>query len=84
MDKKPMLSKHKNQSFDLFLERVLDLSSYVRAKVFAVLVKLADTKTIKFPTQRLPFTVNTGGEEQNEDEEDEDEEGGKKKKKSKE
>ena len=49
--------KHINQSFDLLLERVLNLSSYVRAKVIAVLVKLTDIKTIKFPKQRLHITT---------------------------
>ncbi|KAF8155920.1 non-SMC mitotic condensation complex subunit 1-domain-containing protein [Crassisporium funariophilum] len=39
--------------FTLLLSRLLDLSSYVRARVFAVLAKLADIKTLKFPKQRL-------------------------------
>ena len=49
--------KQINQLFDLLLERVLDLSSYVRAKVFAVLAKLTGIKTIKFPKQRLHITT---------------------------
>ena len=49
--------KQINQLFNLLLERVLDLSSYVRAKVFAVLAKLTSIKTIKFPKQRLHITT---------------------------
>ena len=49
--------KQINQLFNLLLERVLDLSSYVRAKVFAVLAKLTGIKTIKFPKQRLHITT---------------------------
>ena len=49
--------KQINQLFNLLLERVLDLSSYVRAKVFAVLAKLTSIKSIKFPKQRLHITT---------------------------
>ena len=43
--------------FNLLLERVLDNSSYVRSKVFAVLAKLVKIKTYKFPKQRLHITT---------------------------
>ena len=49
--------KQINQLFNLLLERVLDLSLYVRAKVFAVLAKLTGIKSIKFPKQRLHITT---------------------------
>jgi condensin complex subunit 1 len=49
--------KQINQLFNLLLERVLDLSLYVRAKVFAVLAKLTSLKSIKFPKQRLHITT---------------------------
>ncbi|KAF9528388.1 non-SMC mitotic condensation complex subunit 1-domain-containing protein [Crepidotus variabilis] len=42
--------------FNLLLERVLDNSSYVRSKVFAVLAKLVHIKEYKFPKQRLSIT----------------------------
>ncbi|KZT24887.1 hypothetical protein NEOLEDRAFT_1156610 [Neolentinus lepideus HHB14362 ss-1] len=41
--------------YDLLLDRTLDLSSYVRTKVFAVLAKLCDLP-VKFPKQRLAIT----------------------------
>jgi condensin complex subunit 1 len=41
--------------YDLLLERMLDVSSYVRAKVLAVFVKLCDVP-VKFPKQRLAMT----------------------------
>ncbi|KAI0074195.1 hypothetical protein K474DRAFT_1665696 [Panus rudis PR-1116 ss-1] len=41
--------------YDLLLERTLDLSSYVRTKVFSVLSKLCDLP-VKFPKQRLAIT----------------------------
>ena len=41
--------------YDLLLERLLDLSSYVRSKVFTVLNRLCDLP-IKFPKQRLAIT----------------------------
>ena len=53
--------KQITQLFNLLLERVLDLSSYVRAKVFAVLAKLTKIKTIKFPKQRLHITTAAVG-----------------------
>jgi len=42
--------------FQLLLDRVLDNSSYVRSKVFAVLAKLVNIKTYKFPKHRLQIT----------------------------
>jgi len=42
--------------FNLLLERVLDNSSYVRSKVFAVLAKLMNIKAFKFPKHRLHIT----------------------------
>ncbi|KAH9939915.1 non-SMC mitotic condensation complex subunit 1-domain-containing protein [Amylocystis lapponica] len=41
--------------YDHLLERTLDLSSYVRTKVFAVLARLCDLR-VKFPQQRLAVT----------------------------
>ena len=41
--------------YDLLLERALDLSSYVRSKVFNVLSRLCDLP-VKFPKQRLAIT----------------------------
>ena len=43
--------------FQLLLDRVLDNSSYVRSKVFAVLGKLLKIKTYKFPKHRLQITT---------------------------
>lgn len=45
-----------NGLFDLLHERILDVSSYVRTKVFAVLSKIFDIQTPKFPKQRLVST----------------------------
>ena len=42
--------------FELLLERVLDLSSYVRAKAFQVLAKLMHLKEHKFPKVRLALS----------------------------
>jgi condensin complex subunit 1 len=47
--------KQLNGLYDFLLERTLDLSSYVRAKVFAVLNRLCDLPA-KFPKQRLAVT----------------------------
>ncbi|KAF8269469.1 non-SMC mitotic condensation complex subunit 1-domain-containing protein [Lactarius quietus] len=47
--------KQLNGLYDLLLERVLDLSSYVRSKVFNVLSRLCDLP-VKFPKQRLAIT----------------------------
>jgi len=47
--------KQLNSLYDLLLERMLDVSSYVRTKVLAVLVKLCDLP-VKFPKQRLAMT----------------------------
>jgi condensin complex subunit 1 len=41
--------------YDLLLERMLDISSYVRAKVLSVLSRLCDVP-VKFPKQRLAVT----------------------------
>ncbi|PPQ81973.1 hypothetical protein CVT25_014624 [Psilocybe cyanescens] len=45
--------KQINNLFGLLLERLLDVSGYVRTRVFVVLGKLAQIKNIKFPKQRL-------------------------------
>jgi condensin complex subunit 1 len=47
--------KQLNGLYDLLLERTLDLSSYVRSKVFIVLNRLCDLP-VKFPKQRLAIT----------------------------
>lgn len=47
--------KQLNGLYDLLLERTLDLSSYVRSKVFTVLNRLCDLP-VKFPKQRLAIT----------------------------
>ena len=47
--------KQLNGLYDLLLERALDLSSYVRSKVFTVLSRLCDLP-VKFPKQRLAIT----------------------------
>ncbi|KAI9508585.1 non-SMC mitotic condensation complex subunit 1-domain-containing protein [Russula earlei] len=47
--------KQLNGLYDLLLERTLDLSSYVRSKVFTVLGRLCDLP-VKFPKQRLAIT----------------------------
>ncbi|KAJ7598958.1 non-SMC mitotic condensation complex subunit 1-domain-containing protein [Mycena floridula] len=39
--------------YEILLKRVLDVSSYVRAKVFTVFQKLCDINNSKFPKQRL-------------------------------
>lgn len=49
------LQKQITGLYDLLLERTLDLSSYVRTKVFTVLAKLCDLP-VKFPKQRLSIT----------------------------
>jgi condensin complex subunit 1 len=41
--------------YDLLLDRMLDLSTYVRTKVLAVFVKLCEMP-VKFPEQRLAMT----------------------------
>ncbi|OCH87806.1 hypothetical protein OBBRIDRAFT_889536 [Obba rivulosa] len=46
------VQKQLNGLYDLLLERTLDLSSYVRTKVLAVLARLCDLP-VKFPKQRL-------------------------------
>lgn len=47
--------KQLNGLYELLLERVLDLSSYVRTKVLSTLAKLCDLP-VKFPKQRLAIT----------------------------
>ncbi|KAF8474388.1 non-SMC mitotic condensation complex subunit 1-domain-containing protein [Russula ochroleuca] len=47
--------KQLNGLYDLLIERTLDLSSYVRSKVFNVLSRLCDLP-VKFPKQRLAIT----------------------------
>jgi condensin complex subunit 1 len=48
--------KQINGLFDLLHERILDVSSYVRTKVLAVLSKVFDIRVPKFPKQRLAST----------------------------
>lgn len=50
--------KQINNLFDLLTERLLDLSSYVRAKVITTLSKLCELQ-VKFPKQRLHITEMT-------------------------
>ena len=45
-----------NGFYDLLIRRTLDLSSYVRSKVFTVLNRLCDLP-VKFPKQRLEITA---------------------------
>jgi condensin complex subunit 1 len=47
--------KQINGLYDLLLERIMDVSSYVRTKVLSVLSKCCDLKH-KFPKQRLAIT----------------------------
>ena len=54
--RKAQTLKQLNGLYDLLLERTLDQSSYVRAKVFAVLARLCDSESAKFPQQRLLMT----------------------------
>ncbi|KAF5379043.1 hypothetical protein D9615_006036 [Tricholomella constricta] len=49
------VQKQINGLYDLLLERIMDLASYVRAKVLQVLCKLCELK-VKFPKQRLAIT----------------------------
>jgi condensin complex subunit 1 len=49
--------KQINNFFGLLLERVLDLSPYVRAKVFNVFSKLVNVKILRAPKQRLNITT---------------------------
>ncbi|KAF8493475.1 non-SMC mitotic condensation complex subunit 1-domain-containing protein [Russula emetica] len=49
------IQKQLNEFYDLLLRRALDLSSYVRSKVFTVLNRLCDLP-VKFPKQRLAIT----------------------------
>lgn len=48
--------KQINNLFGLLLERVLDISPYVRAKVFNVFAKLVNVKSLRVPKQRLNIT----------------------------
>ncbi|OCB84889.1 hypothetical protein A7U60_g8111 [Sanghuangporus baumii] len=52
--------KKLNNLFELLMERYLDLSSYVRAKVITTLAKLCDLP-VKFPKHRLTMTEMTVG-----------------------
>ncbi|KAK7694121.1 hypothetical protein QCA50_003697 [Cerrena zonata] len=54
-DTEQQLQKQITGLYDLLLERTLDLSSYVRTKVFTVLARLCDLPA-KFPKQRLAIT----------------------------
>ena len=54
-DTQKQLQKQITGLYDLLLERTLDLSSYVRTRVFTVLAKLCDLP-VKFPKQRLAIT----------------------------
>ncbi|KAH9912294.1 non-SMC mitotic condensation complex subunit 1-domain-containing protein [Epithele typhae] len=54
-ERKAQMLKQLTGLYELLLERVLDLSSYVRVKVFAVLARLCDCAA-KFPQQRLLMT----------------------------
>lgn len=45
-----------NGLFDLLHERILDVSSYVRTKVFSSLSKIFEIQSPKFPKQRLAST----------------------------
>ncbi|KAH9998700.1 non-SMC mitotic condensation complex subunit 1-domain-containing protein [Russula vinacea] len=47
--------KQLNRLYDLLIERTLDISSYVRSKVFNVLSRMCDLP-VKFPKQRLAIT----------------------------
>lgn len=48
--------KQINGLFAVLFERVLDLSPYVRSKVFNVFSKIADVEKPRFPRQRLSIT----------------------------
>ncbi|KAH9478251.1 Condensin complex subunit 1 [Psilocybe cubensis] len=50
--------KQINNLFNVLLDRLLDVSGYVRTRVFVVLGKLAQHKSIKFPKQRLAIASN--------------------------
>lgn len=52
---KGQTQKQINGLFDLLLERIMDVSSYVRTKVLSVLSKCCELKH-KFPKQRLAIT----------------------------
>jgi len=52
---KSQTQKQINGLYDLLLERIMDVSSYVRTKVLSVLSKCCDLKH-KFPKQRLAIT----------------------------
>jgi condensin complex subunit 1 len=52
---KGQTQKQINGLYDLLLERIMDVSSYVRTKVLSVLSKCCDLKH-KFPKQRLAIT----------------------------
>lgn len=52
---KGQTQKQVNGLYDLLLERIMDVSSYVRTKVLSVLSKCCDLKH-KYPKQRLAIT----------------------------
>lgn len=49
--------KQVNNLFSQLLERVLDVSGYVRTKVFNVMAKLVEIKGYRYPKQRLQMTA---------------------------
>lgn len=59
-DEQEAREKRLNDLFEYVIERFLDVSSYVRAKVISTLTKLLDLP-IKFPKQRLIITENAVG-----------------------
>ncbi|KAF8890031.1 non-SMC mitotic condensation complex subunit 1-domain-containing protein, partial [Gymnopilus junonius] len=49
--------KQVNNMFSLLMERILDVSGYVRSKVFNVMSKLVEIKGYRYPKQRLEMTM---------------------------
>ena len=50
------VQKQISRLYELLIERMLDMSSYVRTKVLSVFSRLCDIKKAKFPKQRLAVT----------------------------
>lgn len=50
------IDKQLNNLFEQLIQRMLDISSYVRTKVLAVFIKVCEMKDAKFPKQRLLMT----------------------------
>ncbi|KAF4564796.1 Condensin complex subunit [Pleurotus pulmonarius] len=50
------IDKQLNNLFEQLIQRMLDISSYVRTKVLAVFIKICEMKDAKFPKQRLLMT----------------------------